>query len=239
MIGSEIVRKLLISLLLVFLLPACVIAEESGLTLQAMSEVEQQRVLKNVALVAWTEEYAERPIKCFDVRADGMIALGFDRPRNGKYVAVLNPDGEFQYGYVFQCMGDFLVDWADDGLGIIWVRSDVFATFDEKGKCLSMYEFDMDSESNRHLNALRKTGRTTGGMTYALRNDHALSALSVSYGSLVCTDAQGHEVILHDASAGSLSGAVGVVAVIAFVVVCIAVAGRKSGAGRIDKRLNS
>lgn len=229
-------KKYLLALLLLVLLPTAVLAE-SNLTILDMPEASQQSFLKNVGLVVWKDDYADRPIKCFDVREDGMIALGFERPEHGKYAAVLDSDGVFQYGYVFDCSGNFLLDWTDEGLGIIWIRSNVIAVFDEAGECLSIQEFKTDSAFSQYVSALHQTSRRVGDMTYTLRNDHMLSGLAINYGRLVRTDAQGNEVILHDASDASMRGTVGMVGVILFVLVCGIVSLRKRQAARIDNPL--
>lgn len=208
-------KKLLV-LLLVLLTPLTALAEEIALTLLDMPEENQQRFLKNVALVAWEEEDADRPIVCFDVRADGMTALGFNRPRGGKYVAVINQEGEFQYGYVFQCTGSFLVEWTEDGLGIIWIRSDVFAVFDEQGQPVRICEIKTDSASNRHMNQLRETSRSMEAYDFTLQA-----------GRLIRTDSQGQTVILHDAFRAFVLQWVEIAAVILLVTICIVVRMRK------------
>lgn len=187
-----------------------------------MGGEEGRRFLENSAPVLRGADYADWPVVCFDVRGDGMIALGFDRPGGGKYAAVLDADGVFQYGYTFRSSGSFLLDWDEDGLGVIWIRSNVRGVFDSAGQCLRLESFESDRAFSRYTGALRRTERITDTGTYALRNDHLLSALSTNYGKLVHTDAQGTERVLHDANGASLLGGAGVLAVIVFAAVCVA-----------------
>lgn len=219
-------RKVFLVLLL--LLPLTALSE-SSLTLQPMSADAQARFLRNVALVAWQEDVTGRAVECFDVRADGTVALGFRRPRGGKYAAVLDADGAFLYGYAFQCTGSFRLAWTDEGLGVIWVRSGVLAVFDESGACLSAHEIDLNTASSRYLRTLEQHTRTAQGSVYTLGSD----------GRLVRRDAQGVEIVLHDGSQGTLLMWAGFGCAAAFAAVCIAVTLRKRHAAGIDNPDNS
>ena len=227
--------KLLISLtLLLLMLPLHTLAEPA-LPLTDMPLEEQQSFLKNVSVKSAQEDYAGIGIVCFDVRSDGMVALGFNLPSGGRYAAVLDAEGVFQYGYTFRCTGSFQLDWTDEGLGIIWVRSSVRAVFDEAGNCLSIAEFDFDGVMNDHMNALGQPVRRTAEAAYTLETDWPLAVVSAR---LVRTDMQGTAVVLHDASVSSMLSAMLVYASIVFIAVCFIVT-HKRHAGRIDKELNS
>lgn len=219
-------RKVFLVLLLLLPLTA---QGEFSLTLQPMPADAQTRFLRNVSLVVWQEDVTGWAIECFDVREDGTVALGFSRPRGGKYVAVLDADGAFLYGYVFQCTGSFRLDWTDEGLGIIWVRSNVLAVFDESGACLSAHEIDADTASSRYLRALDQHMRTAGGSVYTLGSD----------GRLIRRDPQGAEIVLHDGTTGTLTMWAGFGCAAAFVGVCLAVSLRKRRAAGIDNPPNS
>ena len=219
-------RKVFLVLLLLLPLTA---SAESFLPLQPMSADAQARFLRNVALVAWQEDVTGRAVECFDVREDGMVALGFSRPRGGKYAAVIDADGALLYGYAFQCTGSFRLDWTDEGLGIIWVRSGVLAVFDESGACLSAQEIDPNTASSRYLRQLEQRTRTAVGSVYTLGSD----------GRLVRRDAQGAEIVLHDGSRGTLTMWAGIGFVVVFVGLCLAVSLRKRHAAGIDKPNNS
>ena len=219
-------RKVFLVLLLLLPLTA---SAESFLPLQPMSADAQARFLRNVALVAWQEDVTGRAVECFDVREDGMVALGFSRPRGGKYAAVIDADGALLYGYAFQCTGSFRLDWTDEGLGIIWVTIGVLAVFDESGACLSAQEIDPNTASSRYLRQLEQRTRTAVGSVYTLGSD----------GRLVRRDAQGAEIVLHDGSRGTLTMWAGIGFVVVFVGLCLAVSLRKRHAAGIDKPNNS
>jgi len=155
-----------------------------------------------------------------------MIALGFNR-REGKYAVVLDRDGVLQYGIAFRATGSFLLRWTDEGLGVIWIRSDVMGIFDDAGKCVGLYEYEPDSTFSRYANMLSQPARRAGKDSFILRNDHPLGALALNWGQLVRTDSLGNEVVLHDASTASALSTVGVITVAAFVAGCVIISLRR------------
>ena len=158
-------RKLIL-LLLLALLPVVALAEYADLSFWETPEAERQSKLARWGFVIWTEDYSDWAIECFDVREDGMIALGFNRSPEMKYVAVLDADGVFQYGGTFKCTGAFLVDWIGDHLGICQIRGSSLGVFDENGKCIDMQDVRTNTALSRYQNALRKPTRQVNGVTY-------------------------------------------------------------------------
>lgn len=231
-------RKFLLTLLLL-LLPFAALAEDGDLTFYEKTEEEKQSSLAWLGFAIWTEDYSDWVIECFDVREDGMIALGFDRSPEKKYVAVLDADGAFQYGCTFKSTGSFLVDWVGENLGIYLVRGSLLGVFDEAGACISLRNVKTNIASSRYENALRQPTRQVNGATYELRNDHALSWLSTDYGKLVRIDAQSNETVLHEASGAALAGAATVCIIVILIGVCMFVQLQKNDKARIDKRLNT
>ena len=225
-------------MILLMLLPMLAYADASDLTFYDKTDEAKQNSLVR-SFVIWTEDYSDWAIECFDVREDGMIALGFNRSQNSKYVAVLDAEGTYQYGCTFQCSGAFLVDWVGEELGVYIVRGGLLGVFDENGACISLRDVKTNTVASRYQNALRQPIRQIGDVRYELRNDHILSFLSTDYGQLVRIDAQGNETVLHEASGAALAGAACVCGIVIFIGVCMFVALQKNDKARIDKRLNS
>lgn len=224
--------------LLMLLLPVWALADFADLTLyEKTGDLKQNSFVRS--FVIWTEDYSDWTIECFDVREDGMIALGFNRSPEMKYVAVLDADGAFQYGCTFKSTGAFLVDWVGEDLGIYLVRGSLLGVFDETGACISLRDVKTDTAASRYQNDLRRPTRKVGDVTYILRNDHVLSFLSTDYGQLVRVDAQGNETVLHEASGAALAGAACVCGIVIFVGVCMFVTLQKNDKARIDKQLNA
>lgn len=160
--------------------------------------------LRRSLFVCYDKDYAGKPVVCFDAAADGRVALGFNMADGLRYAAVLDADGTFLYGFSFKCTGTFQLDWTAEGLGIYWVRSGVFAVFDEEGECLSMRMVDNNSASSRHANALESPIRTLpDGGQLRLRNPD--DAPASAYAQLVRIAPDGTETVLYDAP-GSMAG---------------------------------
>lgn len=226
-------------ILLVLIMPVAVYADTSNLTFYEKTEEEKQRSLARLGFTIGPEDYSDWSVECFDVREDGMIALGFNRSQNSKYVAVLDEVGAFQYGCTFKCSGALLVDWVEDDLGILLVRGSLLGVFDETGRCISLRNIRTSTALSRYQNDLRRPTRHVDGVTYMLSNDHVLSWLSTDYGQLVRIDTQGNKTVLHEASGAALEGAAWVCIIVLLIGVCMFVQLQKNDRGRIDKPLNS
>lgn len=225
--------------LLLVLLPTVVYADIANLTFYEITEEHKQSSLARIGFAIWTMDYSDWAIECFDVREDGMIALGFNRSPEMKYVAVLDAEGVFQYGCSFRSTGSYLVDWIGEHLGIYLIRGSLLGVFDEAGACVSLCNVKTNTTLSRYQNALRQPTRQVNGATYELRNDHILSWLSTDYGKLVRIDAQGNETVLHEASGAALAGAATVFIIVILIGVCMFVQLQKNDKARIDKQLNS
>lgn len=221
--------------LLMLLLPVLGFADASDLTFYDRTEEAKQNSLVR-SFVIWTEDYSDWAIECFDVHEDGKIALGFNCAQNRKYVAVLDNDGEFQYGGSFRCSGAFLLDWEEEDLGILIVRGGLMGVFDETGRCISLRDFRTNTAFSRYQNQLRQPTRIVDGVTYMLRNVHVLSWLSTDYSQLVRIDTAGNETVLHEASGAALAGAACVCIIVILIGVCLFVQLQKNDKAAAEKR---
>ena len=225
--------------LLVMLMPVAVFADTSELTFYEKTEESKQSSLARLGFTIWPEDYSDWAIECFDVREDGKIALGFNCAQNRKYVAVLDNDGEFQYGGSFRCSGAFLLDWVEEDLGVLIVRGGLMGVFDETGCCISLRDIRTNTAFSRYQNQLRQPTRIVDGVTYMLRNDHVLSWLSTDYSQLVRIDMTGNETVRHEASGAALAGAACACIIVILIGVCLFVQLQKNDKERIDNPLNS
>ena len=196
------VRKLLLALFVVSVFLCMgnrVSAMNTGFTTEEMTPEEQERFLSNVDLSLIIKEPKKRAIKRFDVNDDGLIAIGSEDSM-GKFISVYTSDGTFQYGYRFDCSGDFGVEWDDDNIIIYFVRSDVAALYDDKGENIELREIQNTIDNNSYWNhVVYSNQRTVNGCQYTLRNDMGLfNFIASSYSQLVKTDADGSVSIIYD-----------------------------------------
>lgn len=195
--------------------PTPVRALDTSFLLDAAPHADPAGFLSRASFVCYPKDYADRPISCFDASEDGQrIALGFTLPDGLRYAAVLDAEGAFLYGCSFRCTGDFQLDWTTDGLGIFWVRSGVFAVFDEAGDCLAMVEPESHSASSAYLHSLDSPVRTLpDGSQLRLRN--AYESAASTYAQLVRTAPDGTETVLYGEPGGVGSALVWPAAIIA------------------------
>lgn len=182
--------------------PTAIRALDVSVLREAAPHEDASGFLSRASFVRYPKDYAGRPVSCFDVSEDGQrIALGFSLPDGLRYAAVLDAEGAFLYGYSFRCTGDFQLDWTADGLGIYWVRSGVFAVFDDAGDCLAMVEPDSNSASSRYLRALDSPIRTLAdGSQLRLRN--ADESAASTYAQLIRIAPDGTETALYGEPGG-------------------------------------
>lgn len=195
--------------------PTAIRALDVSVLREAAPHEDASGFLSRASFVRYPKDYAGRPVSCFDASEDGQrIALGFTLPDGLRYAAVLDAEGAFLYGYSFRCTGDFQLDWTADGLGIYWVRSGVFAVFDESGTCLAMVEPESNSVTSGHLGALDSPIRTLpDGSQLRLRN--AFEGAASTWAQLVRIAPDGTETVLYGEPGGAGSALVWPAAIIA------------------------
>lgn len=199
------IRKILLMLFIItiFLWNAneSVFAMNTGLSTENMDPQDQQIFLSNINLSLIKIEPKQNSISCFDVNDNGLIAIGSANSTD-KSVLVYAPDGTFQYGYTFDCSGEFRLEWDDDNIIIYWVRSDVAVLVDEEGKIIEIKEIQNTMENNSYWNhfvSVRQ--RTVNGSQYTMKNNMGpFNIFASSYSQLIRTDADGNITTIYDIS---------------------------------------
>ena len=171
-----------------------------------MSENDRIIFASNINISVLKEKPVDRAIECFDVSENGMIAIGQDGIEE-KVLCVYSSDGEFQYGYTFNCTQSFGVEWDGQDINIYFVRSDVLLTVNKEGEIIDIVKVQNTTENNTYSNyMLCSTERTSGDTKYTIRNDMGfLNAFSSSYSQLIVTKSTGEEIILYDVNSDQLT----------------------------------
>lgn len=189
-----------ISLLFLFMASGVeVSAMTSGFSTEDLSEKDSRTFISNIDFAMLKEKPAERAIQCFDVSENGRIALGQDGT-DGEVLCVYSSDGEFQYGYTFNCGQSFGVEWTGENINIFFVRSDVLMTVNREGEILDIAQVQNTIENNTYYNHyISATERRAGNTRYTIRNDMGiLNVFATSYSQLIMTKSTGEEIILYD-----------------------------------------
>lgn len=183
----------------------CTFAMDTGFKTDNMELEEQQTFLKNVDLNLITEQPPSYSVLCFDVNEDGLIALG-SKSLDKKIVSIFSIDGDFLYGYTFNCSGSYGIEWDENNLIIYFVRSDVAAMFDENGNCLELKMIPITAENDSYWNYfVFSKKRIVGESKYRLKNDMGpLNFFASSYSQLIKTDSDGSTTVIYDVSDSQL-----------------------------------
>lgn len=195
----------IISLLFLFVTNG-VFAINTGFSTEELSENDRSTFASNINISVLKEKPVDRAIECFDVSENGMIAIGQDGIEE-KVLCVYSSDGEFQYGYTFNCTQSFGVEWDGQDINIYFVRSDVLLTVNKEGEIIDIVKVQNTTENNTYRNyMLCSTERTSGDTKYTIRNDMGfLNAFSSSYSQLIVTKSTGEEIILYDVNSDQLT----------------------------------
>jgi hypothetical protein len=138
---------------------------------------------------------------CFDVNDNGLIAVGRGNEIIGCSVCVYSADGEFQYGFSFNCYGSFGVEMNDNSVVLCLVRDSLVIEVDSKGEVLNVLEIQNVSDNYDYWNDILYTDKIViGDTTYILKNDNGiLNAFAFSFSQLISKTANGEVNIIYQA----------------------------------------
>lgn len=223
--NKRFVMLLFVALLCMCCGSTCVLAMNTGFSMQPMKTEKQKTFLSNIELVKKEKEPTKNSIVCFDVNKDGLIAIGTsDSSRES--VSVYNSSGDYKYGYDFNCEQGFGVEWDGNNLIIYFVRSDVAALVDENGTILELQEIENTINNNSYWNSsVFSTQRTVGNNKYIIKNDMGLfNIFASSYSQLITVDDQGNQTILYDVNNAQMTKTITVfIAAVIFVAIVVSV----------------
>ena len=224
-LGFRCLFSLLVFIVVLFANSLEVNAMNTGFQTNQLPDEEKNTFVSNMNIVRLDEEPVKETITCFDVNSDRFIAIGqssFDK----KTICVYSDDGVFQYGYTFDCSGDFGVEWDEANLNIYFVRSSVIISVTASGEILDAVEVQNTIENNSYVNHFfHSTQRTIGDDEFLIRNDMGiLNVFATSYSQLVVKDSTGVESIIYDVGSAQLFNMIVTIAIVfAFVSVAIVV----------------
>lgn len=200
-------------------------AMNTGFSTESLPEDDIDIFLKNVNISILSDEPQKKAIDCFAVSEKGMIAIGCSDSKN-KTVCIYTNDGNFQYGYSFECNGNFGIDLDENILNIYFVRSDIAIAVNPMGEVENILKIKNTSENNAYWNnCVFLNSRKIGNTEYSLKNDMGLlNIFASSYSQLIITNINGEESIMYDVSSAQFSNVIAVlIAVIIFICIVVAV----------------
>ena len=183
-----------------------IFAVDMGFSTESMSEEETDRFLKNVNISLLENDPPQKAIDCFDVNENGVIAIGSSDFAH-KTVCVYSNDGDFLYGYSFECTGNFGIELDKDVINIYFVRSDVAVTVNPTGEVERVVRIQNTAENNSYWNdCVFATKRSIGETEYTLKNDMKIfNVFASSYSQLITTNQNGEESIIYDVNSAEFA----------------------------------
>lgn len=180
-------------------------AMHTGFQTDLLSDEKQNRFISNIDIELIGKEPSKKTIQCFDVNNNHLIAIGHGGTER-KAVCVYSDDGIFQYGYTFNCSGDFGVEWDEENLNIYFVRSDVIVSVAPNGEVLDVLEVKNTVDNNSYVNHfMHSTKRSVGETEYVIDNyPRILNLVTASYSQLIVKDENGTEITVYDAGSMQL-----------------------------------
>ncbi len=222
------IRCTLIALLSLLLLVVGVVeasAANTGFHTELLPEDDINSLLKNVNITMLTDEPPKKPIECFDVNENALIAIGCSSSEN-KTVCIYSNEGVFQYGYGFKCSGSFGIEFDKNTINIYLVRSDVAIAVNSEGEVEGVSKIQNAPDNNSYWNdRIFSTRRKIADTEYFIKNDMGvLNLFASSYSQLISTNQCGEETILYDVnSAQIINMTVSICGVVIFTSLVIAV----------------
>lgn len=197
-------------------------AVNTGFKTNQLPSEEKNMFISNINILPIDEEPVKKPITCFDVNRNSLIAIG-QNTLDKKTICIYSNEGVFQYGYTFNCSGDFGVEWNEENLNIYFIRSSVIVSVTPRGEVLDVFEVQNTIENNSYVNHfIHSTKRTIGNAEYFIENNLGiLNLLAPSYSLIIVKDSTGAESVIYDVSSMQLTN---MIVTISFVCVFIFVA---------------
>lgn len=202
-----------------------VVAMNTGFSTGTLSKNDIETFIENVNISILENEPQRQAIECFDVDEEGTIAIGYSDSQN-KTVCIYTNNGDFQYGYSFECSGKFGIEIHNRVLNIYFVRSDVAIAINSKGEIESILEIKNTSDNyNYWNNHVFLTKRKIGDNEYILKNDMGIfNVFASSYSQLIITNKNGEKSIMYDVNSTQFSNMViKFIGVLVFICLVIAI----------------
>ena len=194
-------------------------AMNTGFFTEDLSDETKTTFVANINISLLSAEPAKKGVLCFDVNEQGLIAIG-QKGSQDKEVCVYTSQGEFLYGYTFNCTQSFCVEWDEQHVNIYFIRSDVIISLDSDGNILDIKAAQDTIDNNSYINSLLySTTREVGNTTYLIRNDMGiLNLVATSFSQIVVVDDTGVESVIYDVNSTQLVKTITIVTLVGIFV---------------------
>lgn len=199
-------------------------AVNTGFKTNQLPSEEKNIFISNINILPIDEEPEKKPLTCFDVKSNQLIAIG-QNTSDKKTICVYSNEGVFQYGYTFNCSGDFGIEWDEENLNIYFVRSSVIVSVTPRGEVVDAFGVQNTIENNSYVNHfIHSTKRTIDDAEYFIGNNLGiLNLFAPSYSQIIVKDSIGTESVIYDVGSMQLTNMIITISMVSlFVLVAIA-----------------
>ena len=196
-------------------------AVDTGFQVSQLSFETKNQIFSEIDILVIKDEPAQKSIACFDVNANGVIAIGHHTLSNRKIICVYSNEGVFQYGYSFTDSGDFGIEWDEENLNIYFARSSLLVSVTPQGDVLDVLDVPYTRENNSYARRLLySTKRIVGDTEYIIGNKFGwMNLFAVSQSQMIKKNSTS-EIVLYDVGTNQLINMIGIIFVCC-VFVCI------------------
>ena len=201
-------------------------AEPTGFQTSEIGEDKFDSYLNKLSVSLLTEAPENLAINCFDVNENGLIAIG-SKIHDDCYIHVYDSNFNFLYGFAFECMGTYNIEWNDDYINIYYVRGDIAATYDSNGQITDIAKIDNTIDNNSYWYTLKNNERQLGSTKFKAKNDMGILNIFIGqsgYSQLVKTDDLGNEIVLYNVNSFQLAKIVMILFGISFFIAIVILA---------------
>ena len=177
------------------------LAAETEFLVEDLSTEEKDKFIEYVDMSFLSEEQEKKAIDSFSVSANGLIAIGY-RNFDCKIVCIYDLEGVYQYGYKFKYPGAIILEFCEETLNVVFLRSDVVISFDQDGTLVEINRLCDANENVLHKNKiLNSTVQEVNGDRYSITKDMGfLNLFTSSYSQLTVERTDGTKSIIYDVS---------------------------------------
>ena len=185
-----------------------IMAIDTGFSTKNISKEEEDKFISYNDISIVTEEPPKSVISCFDVKENGMYALGHDDGKR-KTISIYSADGTFLYGYAFNCDGIFGIEWNNDNINIYFCRDERLAEIDQKGEVVHVVYVESNSENSAYFRkVLSSNKKEIPGKTYVIKNDLSIFDIFSDSRSQLVVETTENKLLFYDASSVQLTNAI-------------------------------
>ena len=239
------IKKACLFILFAFMLIASSItikvnAVNTGFQTDEISIDRKNSFLSSINISVISEEPPKKDFTCFAVSSDHLIAIAQNTFNSSKQtVCIYSNEGVFQYGYTFDCLGFYELEWDRENLNIYFIRGNFLVSVTPSGEVLDVLKVrEKEVENRKYSNeVLGSVKRTVDGTEYSIKNDMGILRICSlsSFSKIIVKDSNGNESIIYDVNSMLFKKAIIILSIFSILVPIAVIGGIRNMKKRKQK----